>query len=390
MDAALFAKMLSDPALIDLRKLEYKYPHADPEEFLSLLSTALYSPLPLSDFNGGGLVYMRNAAQVQTGAIKALLRPRSGKEYFGLKAMEEEIAASLTIENIGFSRDSVRKILQGSAPADESEDRIFGMKRGLEFISNTDNKITEENILRLYQMAIGNFLDEKNKLLPGTQYRHDAVYIMGQSVEHTGLPYQKLPAYMKEFVSFIQTESGMDELLKAAVIHFYLAYLHPYFDGNGRMARLLHLWYLVQCGYPSTLFIPFSSHIEHSRKQYYNAYTLIEQNTKISKVLDVTPFLTYFMEHVYRHLSEAAPPAKTAQDFAAILASGVVTEKEQALWAFVLSAYGTEEFSTKRLERDFGNAAYATIRKFVLKFESLELLSSRRLGSRVKYRVNPQ
>ena len=38
----------------------------------------------------------------------------------------------------------------------------------------------------------------------------------------------------------------MNDLLKAALIHFCLAYLHPWFDGNGRMARLIHLWYLVQ------------------------------------------------------------------------------------------------------------------------------------------------
>ena len=42
--------------------------------------------------------------------------------------MEEEIAASLTIENIDFNRDSVRKILNGYAPQDESEARIYMIK----------------------------------------------------------------------------------------------------------------------------------------------------------------------------------------------------------------------------------------------------------------------
>lgn len=66
---------------------------------------------------------------------------------------------------------------------------------------------------------------------------------------------------------------------------------------------------------------------------------------------------------------------------------GKITEKETKLWKFVLSAYGTGEFSTKRLEKDFGEAAYATIRGFVLKFEKLGLLSSVKYGSRVKYKV---
>ena len=57
------------------------------------------------------------------------------------------------------------------------------------------------------------------------------------------------------------------------------------------------------------------------------------------------------------------------------------------LWNFVLSAYGSSEFSTKQLERDFGNAAYATIRGFVLKFEELGLLTAQIYGNKVKYSV---
>ena len=64
-----------------------------------------------------------------------------------------------------------------------------------------------------------------------------------------------------------------------------------------------------------------------------------------------------------------------------------VTEKETKLWKFVLSNYGTEEFSTKQLEKDFGDAAYATIRGFVLKFEKLGLFCSVKYGTRFKYKV---
>ena len=50
--------------------------------------------------------------------------------------------------------------------------------------------------------------------------------------------------------------------------------------------------------------------------------------------------------------------------------------------------YGTDEFSTKMLEKDFQNAAYATIRGFVQKFERLGLLSSTKYGTRIKYKIN--
>ena len=69
------------------------------------------------------------------------------------------------------------------------------------------------------------------------------------------------------------------------------------------------------------------------------------------------------------------------------LAEGKITEKERLLWEYVLSAYGAEEFTTKQLEKDFRNAAYATIRTFVMKFHEMGLLTARKAGNRVFYRV---
>lgn len=387
MDASLFAKMLSDKRITDLKRLQYKYQDASLEEFVSLLKMGFYKELPIRDFDGNKLSYLENVAQVHMAAAKVLLTPQSSAEQFGIKAMEDEIVSTFTIENIDFSRDSVRKILRGFAPSDDSEKRIYGMKKGLEFISDRANTITEENIYKLYSLALGDSLQEEDKLLPGNFYRHDAVYIVGEEVEHTGLPWDKLPEYMAELVEFINTDSPMNDLVKAALIHFYIAYLHPWFDGNGRMARLMHLWYLVQQGYTSAMFIPLSEYIEKSRKGYYKAYTLTEQNAKLSGVMDATPFLVYFIENVYHKLGKSLPHAKHMDGIQEIMDSGQITEKEKDLWYFVLSAYGDGEFSTKQLEKDFGNAAYATIRSFVLKFEKLGLLKSQKYGSRVKYRV---
>ena len=175
----------------------------------------------------------------------------------------------------------------------------------------------------------------------------------------------------------------MNDLLKAALIHFYLAYLHPWFDGNGRMARLIHLWYLVQQRYSSVLFVPLSGYVEKSRRGYYNAYTLAEQNAKISGGMDVTPFLTYFIENVYHKLVPVLLDPDTTEIFQNALAGAM----EQALWQFVLTEYGEGQFSTKQLEKDFGNAAYATIRGFVFKFEKLGLLRSAKYGNRIKYQI---
>ena len=385
MDAALFTKMLSDKNVLDLRKLGYKFQQADIKEFTELLKNGFYYSLPLKDFSGQNIVYLSSIAQVRLSAAKVLLTPQNSTQLYGVKAMEEEIVSTFTIEQVDFTRDSVRKILSGLAPTDENENRIWGMKKGLEFISDPANQITEETIHQLYEMTIGAYLSEEDRLLPGHFYRHNSVYVIGAKVEHTGFPWQALPERMGELVTFIHEESEINDLLKAALIHFYMAYLHPYFDGNGRMARLMHLWYLVQQEYSSALFVPLSEYINKSRKGYYDAYSLVEDNAQISGILDATPFLVYFIENVYHKLDDALPAPMTSGVFDDALAQGQITEKEAALWRFVLSAYGDAEFSTKKLERDFGNAAYATIRGFVLKFEKLGLLRSKKYGNRTKY-----
>ena len=387
MDASVFAKMLSDPGRLDLKKMWYKYGQDNLQEFLALHKQYFYQELPLHDFDGNSMVCLDNAVQIPLSAARVLLMPQQSARLYGTRAMEEEILSTFRIEQIDTSRESVHRILSGQAPENEEEHRICGMKQGLEFIADRSHAITEENLFRLYQMTIGDFLSEEDRLLPGHWYRHDGVTVIDSKTEHIGLPWQKLPVYMKELVEFAAEKAAQNDLIKAAILHFALAYLHPYFDGNGRMARLLHLWYLVQQGYSSALFVPMSRFVEESRSRYYKAYTQVEQNQQISGVLDVTPFLVYFAESVYYRLGEDQPQPRTLHAFEEALRQGKVTEKERALWQFVLTAYGSEEFSTKRLEEDFGDTAYTTIRSFVLKFENLGLLTSVHYGSRVKYRI---
>lgn len=384
MDIKLFTKMLKDKHFTDYQKMQYKYGE-DFNAFLQTLEELYYKTLPLSDFDGNNIVFIENHAAVNQNAVKLLLQSQDG--HYGIKAAEDEIVATSAIESIDFGRDSVRKILKGMAPKDEQENRILGIKHGLEFIADTTNKITEENLYKLYMMTVGDFLTEEDKLVEGNMYRHDTVYVVSDHIEHSGLSYEKVPEFMKSLIAFANKNDDINDLIKAVIIHFYIAFVHPYFDGNGRMARLVHLWFLIQKGYQSALFIPFSSQIEKSRKAYYDAYTAIEENKKLSGKIDVTPFILYFINNVYNKMNKGTTTIETLTAYNDAVKDGKITEKETKLWKFVLSYYGTAEFSTKQLEKDFGDAAYATIRGFVLKFEELGLLSSVKYGPRVKYKV---
>ena len=385
MDALKFSEMLSDKHITNLKKLKYKY-QDDFEEFINILKSSFYEKLPLNDFDGKNLVYLTSCTGVNLEAVKLLFTAQNS--VYAANAVEEEIVATSAIESIDFDRSSVRSIMLGNAPKDNQENRIYGLKLGFEFISNRHNHITEENIHKLYMMAIGNFLEGDDRLRDGEFYRHDDVYVVGgDGVVHRGIGSGKLPGYMKQFVDFANADDGINDLLKAAMLHFDIAYLHPYFDGNGRMARLLHMWFLIQKGYGSTLFVPMSSYIEKSRGKYYYAYTLVENNARLAGVTDVTPFLIYFIKNVYDEMKPDAVKTDLTERYNEILRSGEVTVKEAKLWQFVLSTYGGEGFTTKQLEKDFGDAAFATVRKFALKFSEFGLLDAQEMKNKVIYRI---
>ena len=384
MDALQFAAMMSDKHIVDLKKMKYKYPDCF-DSFLQTLAARYYKELSLRDFFGKPIVYLPSCTGVNLEAVKLLYTSRGGS--FGVSCLEDEIISTSSIESIDFSRDSVRSIMKGFAPKDEAENRIFGLKQGFEFISDKANRISEENIFKLYEMSVGNYLDDSDKLPEGSFYRNDAVYVVGSAIEHTGIGYEKLPERMAELVKFANHKDGINDLLKAAMLHFYIAFLHPYFDGNGRMARLLHMWYLIQKGYESTLFVPLSSYIERSRKKYYDSFTLIEENYTLSGVIDITPFLKYYSENVYDKIGKEEVKPDTLAKYSELFQSGEITVKEAELWQFVLSAYAGKSFTTKQLEKDFGNAAFATIRKFVLKFTERGLLTATKLSNKVLYAV---
>ena len=387
MNIEQFHQMFNDKHFYDFKKMQYKYPN-DINEFVKALKEYYYTPLFVTDFNGNKIVYIKNKTNLKAEALKLLL-PCQNKAY-GESAVAEEIISTAKIENIDYSRESVRNILKGYTPADDEEDRILGMKKGFEFIADKKNIINEQNIYTLYMTAVGRFLDENDRLNAGRFYRHDDVHIqdLNGKISHFGVKAEKIPGLMSDLLKFINEKSEIGDLEKAAVIHFYIAYIHPYFDGNGRMARLLHIWYLVQKGYGNTLFIPFSGYIMKSRKKYYEAYTLIEENEKISGVTDVTPFIAYFEENVYNKFEETEIKTDVFNKFKNELQNGNITEKEEKLWYFIISEYGTGEFSTKQIEKDFCNVAYATVRSFVLKFEKFGLLTSQHYKNRVKYKIN--
>ena len=380
-------EMINDKHFLDLKKMQYKYTIAEVSDLISFMDKMLFEKITLSDFSGKKLVYIPTKAIVTNSSFMKLVAPNNSDAAYSLTSMEDEIFSTFAIENIDSSRNSVRNILKGFTPKNNEEEVIYSMKKGLDFIADKKNIINEENLYQLYNMTIGKHLDDDTKLQNESYYRHGEVFVVGIEVEHQGIDHKLLPKYVKELINFINENDEINSLQKACMIHYQFAYLHPYFDGNGRTARMLQLWYLVQNGFDSTLFTSFSKQIAATKKDYYKSFTIIADNYRISKKLDITPFITYFSQNVYNKIIVENNSSQSFNRYEEALNQGLVSEKETKLFKFVISNYGNTPFSTKQLEKDYRDVAYETVRKFVLKFEQFGVLNSQKFGSRVKYNL---
>lgn len=98
---------------------------------------------------------------------------------------------------------------------------------------------------------------------------------------------------MREFLNYINTDNEYDFLIKAGVVHLWFVILHPFDDGNGRIARALTDMILARSDDSKFRFYSMSSQIQKNRKSYYE---ILEKTQKGS--MDITNWLIWFLENL--------------------------------------------------------------------------------------------
>lgn len=384
MEAALFARMLMESEAVGMAQLQTRYAEAIFREFQQLVYQTIYCAVPLRDEAGREMLYA-DSVRTPPDMQRLLLTPQRSAAYYGVKAMEEEIGALMTLENLEFEPDQVRMMVRGMPVNNPTEKRIKAIQKSLAFIGEPEHEINEKHIYLIYQTAVQPFVYPEDQLRPQEYYRCADFTAVDERVS---ISCERLPQCMADLVEFVNAEDGIDELMKAAMIHLYVLYLQPYFSGNELMARLLSLWYLVQRGYPSAMYISFTKYIVQNRAAYEKAKLEVRRNHEESGVLDVTPFLRYYVVNVYHEpaLSVAVPKnaleaCQKAQD------EGFITRRQKALWDFVLSAYGGNEFTETQLRVEFGHVSRSTVAKFLMRFVELGLLEKIRYRGQFRYQV---
>jgi Fic family protein len=212
-----------------------------------------------------------------------------------------EIESTLSLEGVRSTRQQIIR-LQKNKDKDivDKNDRIVkNMLNAYEYIQ--DQPITEKTIFELYQILTYQSLASTDQIKKGQFYRDGPVSIYNsQQVEiDRGVRFDLLPTMMKALVDYTQQKKDLSgHLIASHVVHYALIYIHPYFDYNGRMARVLSYWYNLRYA-PSLSLLMVASMINHpiQKKGYYQA---IQASRQMGN--DLTYFLDYMGTMMIAHL----------------------------------------------------------------------------------------
>ena len=159
--------------------------------------------------------------------------------------------------------------------------------------------------LELHQLITKDTKDDQGEI-PRLRKKDELIKVTDKM---TGEIYHEAPDMnfvnkeLKQLVKYANNELPDERfthpVVKAILLHFWIGYLHPFTDGNGRMARLMFYWYLIKNGYWAFMYLPISKTIKKSPQQYAMAYVYSEQDDN-----DLTYFIDYNFKKIELALNE--------------------------------------------------------------------------------------
>ncbi len=295
------------------------------------------------------------------------------KEAMIHSLLYSEIEGSLSIENVPSTRKRIIELVQKDAePASHNDVIIKNMSRGFDFILKKPS-FEESNLAHLYALLSENCLDEEDKLLKDHLYRHDEVEIDG----YNGCPHQTIKQCMDSLFVFVNSNLKNPKLKHYLphIAHYYTLYVHPYFDYNGRTARMVSLWIELLSDNICPLLI--SEGIDLKKKGYYSAL----ENSR-----DARNDLTYFLEYIYATSIDYCLCYKNLEIISQNLQNKGITwtESEFAYFKKILLSYKGKFTYRDFLKFTKSEMSKQAALKVLNKYVSYGLLSSEESQSKTK------
>ena len=242
-----------------------------------------------------------------------LLGRMSALGFVGLaqqvEAVTQEIIGSSQIEGVTLNADSVRSSVARhlgleTAGNEQSDHYTEGVVNAMMQVTQAfAAPLTAERMFGWhaaffptgysdgYKITVANWRvgDEPMQVVSGP---------MGKEKVHFVAPSSDMvPAMMEQFTAWCNTPKDTDPILRAAIAHLWFVTIHPFDDGNGRMARTITEMMLARADNSSRRFYSLSAEIMKQRKEYYNA---LEQAQKGS--IDITLWLLWFVKTLHNAL----------------------------------------------------------------------------------------
>ena len=289
------------------------------EQFLEIKDQLVYEEneliekLPLKTFNSKHCFFIsgKYLLQIQNEYLnllvsdfelnQSLLFNRNVEDML-ISRLFSEVEGTLNIENIPTTHRRIVEINKSENLKDQNDIIVKNMLNAIRFIVKEKPAFNKDNLRTLYNMLSKDCLAEELKIKDGAYYRDDKVYIGG----FEGADWHIVDECMDSLFAFANDAKNINRYqdLLSYICHYYILYIHPYFDYNGRTARMVSFWlnYIHNISYAPYF---MSEAINESKNDYYRAITETRNTNN-----DLTYFLGYILEtsvkysFVYKNLEE--------------------------------------------------------------------------------------
>lgn len=239
---------------------------------------------------------------------------RSTQTHYLVHSLMEEAISSSILEGAATTEKKAKEMLvSGRKPVSHADKMIYNNYVTIKQLDSfKDEPLSVDLLNRIHQTITEGTLNN-----PGTSGRFrttDDESIVIKDDQGNLLfeppPAEEVVDRINELILFTNMENKQGEFIhpvvKAIILHFWLAYVHPFVDGNGRTARALFYWYMLKKNYWIMEYLSISQIILKSPTQYARAYLYSEMDDQ-----DLTYFISYNLqviragiEHLKKFLSE--------------------------------------------------------------------------------------
>ncbi len=249
------------------------------------------------------------------------------RDMYLLKSLIEEAINSSQLEGASTTRQVAREMLRTKRkPRNHSEQMILNNFQAMEFVrEHKTDPLTPEMVFELHRIVTENTLDNDDAAGKFRKADDDVIVVdvANEKILHTPPPAAELPERLTrlcDFANGTDTNLFIHPVVKAILLHFILAYDHPFVDGNGRTARALFYWSMAQQGYWLIEFISISRILKSAPAQYGYAflYSETDDNDATYFVIHQLGVILRAIDELHRYLARKVQETKDALELMAL------------------------------------------------------------------------